>query len=77
MIFSGSKKRLTELDAQNKKLQEENARLRAALEFYSNGNNWSEGLKTRKGEDVTITERRRSAAELDKGATALKALRSS
>ncbi len=76
MIFDGSKKRLTELDAQNKKLNEENARLRAALEFYSNSKNWSEGHKTSEGGDTTRTERRRSPAELDKGTTALKALSS-
>ena len=75
MIFGRGKKTTAALEEENRKLKEENARLREALEFYANADNWSDGLKSTAAEDDTRTERRRSGAESIKNTIAIKALR--
>jgi hypothetical protein len=75
MVFGRAKKTSAVLEEDYRALKEENARLREALEFYADADNWSHGRQSTETEDSTRTERRRSAAEAMKNAIALKALR--
>ncbi len=75
MVFGRAKKTSAVLEEDYRALKEENARLREALEFYADADNWSNGRQSTETEDSTRTERRRSAAEAMKNAIALKALR--
>ena len=71
MIFGGgdSKDRV-------KQLEEENQRLREALEFYANPKHWSEGHKFRDADEATIFEDKdQVSAVVDMGAVALRALK--
>lgn len=73
MIFGGKD---TKLEARVKQLEEENKKLREALEFYANPKHWSEGHKYRDADDATIFEDTGvTSASADMGATALKALK--
>lgn len=75
MVFGRGKRTNSALEKENKTLKKNNARLREALEFYADADNWSDGRKSTEEEDSTITERRRSRAESMKNVLALKALR--
>lgn len=73
MIFGGGD---SKLEARVKELEEENQRLREALEFYANPKNWSEGHKYRDQDEATIFEDKdQVSAMVDMGATALRALK--
>jgi len=74
MIFGGSDSKLEE---RVKQLEDENKRLREALEFYANPNSWKEGHKYRDADEATIFEDTdATSAAVDMGAIALKALKS-
>lgn len=53
MIFGG-KGDTAKLEARIKELEAENARFRAALEFYANSDNWTHGHKYKDLDDATI-----------------------
>lgn len=74
MIFGGSD---SKLEARVNELEEENKKLREALEFYANPKHWTEGHKFRDADEATIFEDKdSSSATADMGAVALKALKS-
>jgi hypothetical protein len=74
MIFGGGGD--SKLEARVKELEEENQRLREALEFYADPKHWSEGHKYRDADEATIFEDKgQVSAVLDMGATALRALK--
>ena len=74
MIFGGGGD--SKLQARVDELEEENARLREALEFYANPKNWTEGHKYRDADEATIFEDADEVSALkDMGATALRALK--
>ena len=71
MFFGNSK-----LKAHIAKLERENKRLREALEFYADPQNWSEGHKYRDADDATIfQDSGTTSVSVDMGATALRALK--
>jgi hypothetical protein len=73
MIFGGSDSKLEE---RVKELEEENQRLREALEFYANPKHWSEGHKFRDADEATIFEDKdQVSAVVDMGSVALRALK--
>lgn len=73
MIFGGGDDKLQQ---RVKELEEENQKLREALEFYANPKHWSEGHKYRDADDATIFEDKDQISIMaDMGATALKALK--
>jgi len=64
------------LEARIRKLEEENRRLREALEFYADGGHWQAGHKYRDADDITIfTDADSSSAESDGGVRARHALK--
>ena len=74
MIFGGGGD--SKLQARVQELEEENQRLREALEFYANPKNWAEGHKYRDADEATIFEDKdQVSAMVDMGATALRALK--
>ena len=73
MIFGGGDDKLAQ---RVKELEEENQRLREALEFYADPKHWSEGHKYRDADEATIFEDKdQVSAVVDMGATALRALK--
>jgi len=73
MIFGGGDSKLAD---RVKELEEENARLREALEFYANPKHWSEGHKFRDADEATIFEDKdQVSAMVDMGSVALRALK--
>jgi len=74
MIFGGGSDK--KLEARVKELEEENQRLKEALEFYANPKVWSQGHKYRDADEATIFE---DAGEIsamkDMGGVALRALK--
>ena len=75
MIFGKSSGDSDDLKEQLKMLEGQNKIMREALEFYANMETWSEGFKYRDPDDATIfTDGSESAATIDKGARAHKAL---
>ena len=74
MIFGGGGD--SKLEARIEELEEENARLREALEFYANPKIWTEGHKYRDADEATIFEDADEISVMkDMGATALRALK--
>jgi len=74
MIFGGGGD--DKLQARVKELEEENQRLKEALEFYANPKHWSEGHKFRDADEATIFEDTdQVSAVVDMGAVALRALK--
>lgn len=72
MIFGGDSK----LEQRIKELEEENQRLRKALEFYADPKQWAEGHKYRDADEATIFEDKDQVSVMaDMGATALRALK--
>ncbi|TDJ60281.1 MAG: hypothetical protein E2O36_07860 [Proteobacteria bacterium] len=70
MILGGGKHRVAKLNEEIEMLRDDNKRLRAALNFYANPKNWSDGVIETNANDGTIF----ANAEMDKGAIALKVL---
>ena len=65
----------TELEARIKELEEQNATMRSALEFYADVKSWSGGHKYTDSDDATIfTDGSESGATVDKGSRAYRAL---
>ena len=75
MIFGKSSGDSGELSEKLEQSEKQNKIMREALEFYANMETWSEGHKYRDPDDATIfTDGSESAATIDKGARAHKAL---
>ena len=75
MIFGGGGGD-SKLQARVDELEEENQRLRKALEFYANPKSWTEGHKYRDADEATIFEDADEVSVMkDMGATALRALK--
>ncbi len=77
MFFKKSAEgKVAELEARIKALEEENQRLRTALEFYADKDNWTGSHKYRDLDDATIfTEAGTNSIEVDQGAKAARALK--
>lgn len=77
MIFGGKSDEIDELKQQVASLEEQNKKLREALEFYADTKSWEEGHKYRDADNATIfTDGSESAATIDKGAKAFRVLKS-
>ena len=67
---------VTELEAQNEKLNKQNQVMKSALHFYADGKNWKGGFKYTDSNDATIfTDGTESAITVDKGNRAIMALK--
>ena len=66
----------SKLKARIKELEDENNRLREALQFYADPKSWSEGHKYRDADDATIfQDTGATSASVDMGKIALRALK--
>lgn len=75
MIF-GMKSEDSRLKEKMEKLEKENRKMRAALEFYADSKSWEAGYKYRDDDDGTIfNDGVESGATVDKGSRAFRVLK--